>query len=101
MPHSTWRCPARPVRSAGWPRRGGAPPPPPPPAPPPPPPPPPPPSLGRFAERVHLEFEPAGPNQVALHVTAPELRLLPPVAAAVFDLGGFDRRIVLDSEDAR
>ena len=58
-------------------------------------------SLGRFAARVHLEFEPAGPNQVALHVTAPELRLLPPVAAAVFDLGGFDRRIVLDSEDAR
>jgi len=58
-------------------------------------------SLGRFAAQVRFEFEPAGPNQIALHVTAPELHLLPPVAAAVFDLGGLDRRIVIDSEDPR
>ena len=58
-------------------------------------------SLGRFAAEVRFEFEPAGPHQVALHVTAPELHLLPPVAAAVFDLGGLDRRIVIDSEEAR
>jgi hypothetical protein len=58
-------------------------------------------SLGRYGDRVRFEFVPAGPHEVALHVTAPEVRLLPPVAAAVFGLGGLDRRIVVDSEDAR
>jgi hypothetical protein len=58
-------------------------------------------SLGRYADRVDLEFEPAGPHRVALRVRAPEVRLLPPIAADVFRLGGLDRRIVVEDEAPR
>jgi hypothetical protein len=58
-------------------------------------------SLGRYADRVRFEFEPAGPHQVALRVRAPEVRLLPPIAADVFGLGGLDRRIVVEDEEPR
>jgi hypothetical protein len=58
-------------------------------------------SLGRYADRVAFDFEPAGPHEVVLRVRAPEVRLLPPVAADVFGLGGLDRRIVVEDEAPR
>jgi hypothetical protein len=58
-------------------------------------------SLGRYGARVRLEFEPTGPDEVVLHVTAPEVRLLPPPAARAVGLGGLDRRIVVQTEDPR
>ena len=58
-------------------------------------------ALGGYADRVELEFEedPTG-RAVVLHVVAPELSLLPPLAARFAGATGVDRRIVIVREHA-
>ncbi|MFN8050552.1 MAG: hypothetical protein U0Q22_03880 [Acidimicrobiales bacterium] len=55
--------------------------------------------LGAIGDRVGLEFEDGGPDEIVLHVTAPELDLLPPFVAALAGRHGIDRRIVVEREE--
>ena len=57
-------------------------------------------ALGRYGDRVTLTFEPAAPDRVVLHVTAPEIGLLPPVVADLAGSNGLDRRIVVRRESS-
>lgn len=54
--------------------------------------------LGGYGDRVGLKFEPTTDDQVVLHVTAPEITLLPRMVAHLADVGGLDRRIVVHRE---
>lgn len=58
-------------------------------------------SLGRYAEQVEFSFQPAAEGEVALHVRAPGLRLLPSLLADGLGVEGLDRRIVIRSEARR
>ena len=62
-------------------------------------------ALGRYADRVQLEFEPAlpglgpaGAGSISLHLRAPELTLLPGAIAAGVGDHGLDRHIVVSRE---
>ena len=54
--------------------------------------------LGEYGRRVRLSFEHGNPDDVVLHVVAPELTLLPRSVAGAVGLGGVDRRIVVRRE---
>lgn len=55
-------------------------------------------TLGNIGDRVHMEFE-SNDESVVLHVTAPELRLLPSSVADPLGDDGIDRTIVIARED--
>jgi hypothetical protein len=57
--------------------------------------------LGRYGERVRLDFEQApGADVVVLRVRAPGVSLLPRVVDAAPTVGALDRRIVMAKEPA-
>ena len=55
-------------------------------------------ALGAYGNRVAMTFEPGGPDRVVLHVSAPEITLLPQAVADLAGLSGLDRRIVVGRE---
>ena len=62
-------------------------------------------ALGRYADRVQLEFEPAPPSlsstgagSISIPLRAPELTLLPGAIAAVLGDHGLDRHITVSRE---
>lgn len=55
-------------------------------------------ALGDYGARVRLEFEPGAPGDVVLHVSAPEITLLPSIVADLSGSSGLDRRIVVRRE---
>lgn len=57
-------------------------------------------ALGGYGRRVDFVFEPDGSGRaVVLHVTSPELRLLPRLAGDITGIGGLDRRITVAREE--
>lgn len=56
-------------------------------------------ALGAYGERTTMEFDHTTPDRVVLHVTAPEIMLLPRALSDVAGLGGYDRRVVVHREE--
>ncbi len=55
-------------------------------------------ALGAYGDRVDFVFEPSAPTEVRLRVTAPFVRLLPPLVADVFSPDGLNSLQVVTVE---